>query len=427
MKRKTMDTQKIMYIAPEGLLADNAIRFGLKQSRVESLMASILEKGGVMTPLEVEPTEDNGVYRITDGEYRKTAVERLNKEQGAGLTLPCIIVPNATPLERLKRQLTFNYERENMSPMDTATAIKALLDMSVPRIEIRTMFSRPSSKKGGKVQPASNAYINMLADFLLFSKSVQNKIHLGEIGIEAAYMLTKVLKKDPAKLQSVIDELDLQRKKTLEAEEKDEEKYLASVKKEEEAKAALEVTQKEADASAQKFSEVSAKFDEAAKLEAEAYSKSVAAKKADKETRAAAEKEFNDAKAASATLLKEADEAKKAADKLKAKLASAQEKAEEQRKKLEAARKVQGKAGKATNKADVQTAAKKLEVDGAGHQALKLQEIRDFIRDGAAAGNYPKVQAIFKAVESCIQGIGTPKDAFKEVAKITGEYKTKGK
>jgi hypothetical protein len=423
---ETQTEVEVLQIPPGNLMAENAIRFGLKPSKVEALMADILSQGGVHTPLEVEPTGDEGVYRITDGEYRKTAVERLNKEQGAGLTLPCIVVSNNTPLDRIKRQISHNFQREDMSPMDIATAIKALLDQGVPRIEIRTIFSRPSSKKGGKVQPASNAYINMLADFLLFSKPVQRKIHEGEIGIEAAYMLTKVLKKDPAKLAAVLEELDQQRKKLLAEEEKDEERYLESVKKEEEAKLKLETLQAEAESAAKKFAETSAAFDQAAKAEADAYAaKMAAAKNGDKDTRLAADKAFQEASLKSAEILKQTEALNKESVKLKDKLAAAQAKAEEQRKSMESARKAKDnpKAAKATNKADVQKAAKKMEVDGAGHVALKLQEIRDFVRDGAAAGNFPKVQVIFKSIEQTILGVITDRECFKEVAKITGEYK----
>src|SRR5207249_5746573 len=58
------------------------------------------------------------------------SVEKLNKEQGAGLTVPAIVRPLADDTLRLKHQLTENMDRENQSPMDQAVAIDKLLKRS---------------------------------------------------------------------------------------------------------------------------------------------------------------------------------------------------------------------------------------------------------------------------------------------------------
>lgn len=436
-----MNTQtEVLYVPPEGLLADANIRFSLKESRVKSLMEDIKTQGGVHTPLDVDEPNEGEQYIVTDGAYRLEAVTRLNKE-GAGLTLPVIVHHNEDALARTKRQLSHNYERQDMTPMDLAVAIKALFDAGLPRIEIRQLFPRPSVKRGGQIQPASNAFINMMADFLNFSKSIQKKIHEGEIGVEGAYRLSRILKKDPTKLNAVLEEIEQARAKALAEEEKEEDKYLEGIKKQEDAQAKLEATKKEAEEAAAKLTAISGTFDESARVEADAHAKKLAAQRlasiagSDEEKKASA-KELSDAEAAlkgakekSAAVLKEAEEAKRAKDKLEAKLKSAQDKAEEQKKKLEEARKSQGKAPKkSVGATEVEKAAKKVGADsGQGPVPLKLQDIRDLIHTGALPGSYPKVQEIFKALEGCINGMGTNNECYKAVAKITGEYTSKVK
>ena len=222
---KTADLGVLLHLKPEQIVADSNIRFGLKQSRIDSLAADIAEKGGVIVPVEVEPIK-NGTYSLTSGNYRHAAVTRLNRD-GAGLTIPAIIVQSAG-IERLRRQLSENTERENMSPMDEAVAITQLLGEGLTRMEIREIFTRPGLK-----EPATNSFLNMRMSFLNFPKKIQNMIHSGELGVKAAYFLTR---EPEDKWEPILARAVKETAEETAFEGKIEAEYLASVKKEEEAK-----------------------------------------------------------------------------------------------------------------------------------------------------------------------------------------------
>jgi hypothetical protein len=414
-------------LPPEALLADDNSRFGLRKERIESLMDDILDKGGVMVPLEVEPLPEDNVlaattpYRVTDGHYRHAAVIRLNKEKGAGLVLPCVVVAPGDSTKRLKRQISINYERQDLTPIDTAVAIKRLLDAGVSKMEVREIFKRAGGRKGNKVQPASNSFVNIMLSFLEFPLAIQNKLHNGDLNVGGGMQLYKVFQKDPSKLKEVVADMEAEREKEAEDEEKLEEKYLAQVKKEEEAKATLEKVAKELEAAKSAVQEKSAALDAAAELETEKYKLTKNIHLGDDE-RAKFEADFKVAEAATVAANKEAMAAKKAKEALEEKLKKANEQAEERRLRLEGLRKENAKKAKkkAAGARDVDKAAKKSGVE-LNAVPLKLADIRTCVHDLSTPGNYPKVQAIGIAFRDYFQGHGTDKDLAKTLARITGE------
>lgn len=411
---------------PSVILADENSRFGLKRLRIESLMQSILEQGGVMQPVEVEPIEGAGKgepqYRLTAGFYRHAAVSELNEKQNAGLTLPAIVKPLGDPTMRLKRQLAENMERENQSPMDKAIAIKKLEDAGVPRLEIRKIFSTPGGRKGLSLQPASNAFINMTLSFLDLPKAIQEKIHDGRVGVAAAYELTKV---SPDKRADVLERAEADRIKAIEVEEKDEEKYLNSIKKAEEAKA------KEA-AAAEALKKAEADI-EAAKKDAEellkvAAEKYQAAKVAKGEEKAKAEEAFKAAESFAKAADKKVETLTGTISKLSAQSEKAAKLAAEKLAQLANARKTAkadaaNKGKQAVGSKDVKKAAA---AEGASTQYVKLNatEMRRIIDDLALApGSFPKVREIMKAIKSCFDGVTTDRQLYSQLATLTGEKK----
>ena len=229
-------------IEPGLILADDNARFGLKQTRIDSLAQDIVYQGGIQVPLEVEKLDtpaDGKEYRLTKGHYRLAAATQLNAEQDAGLQVPCIIRTPASGLDRLKLQLSENLERENLSPMDVAVAIKRLLDAGVSKMDVRNIFRRAGGRKGLKLQPASNSFINMMLSFLEFPKATQEKIHDGRVPVSAAYELSKSPRE---KWDKILADAEADRLSEIDREEKDEEKFLEREKK------LAEATQKEKEA-----------------------------------------------------------------------------------------------------------------------------------------------------------------------------------
>src|SRR5438128_873300 len=226
----TQQPSQLLQLDPRTIAADDNVRYNLKKSRTDSLAQSILDEGRVLEPVGVEtisPPVDGKHYRLRWGFYRHAAVEQLNKD-GAGLLLPAVLVDSAETASATKTQIAENHERETLSPMDRAVAIKRLLDSGVSRGDIRRIFSSAGGRKGNTVQPMSNAMLNILLRFLDLPKSVQEKIHDGRVGIEAAYELGKV---PPEKRAAVLEQAEKDRLRRIDLEDKDEQKYLAAEQK----------------------------------------------------------------------------------------------------------------------------------------------------------------------------------------------------
>lgn len=403
------ESEQIVNLDPAKVLADDNSRFGLKPTAVSTLMESILEHGGVMEPVEVEPLEKNKegfTHRLTYGFQRHAAVSRLNMEQNAGLTLPAIVRETEGGAARTRRQIAENNARETMSPMDKAVAIKKLLDSGVEKPEIRRIFASAGGRKGNTVAPMSNAMLNILLNLLDLPKSIQEKIHSGLVGVEAAYMLGKV----PAdKRTAVMERAEANRLAQIEAEEKDEEKFLNAEKRVEESVTKVAEAAKQADEAKAEIEQAEANLAEKVKAR-KAVKMAVAEKdgpadKDDVERMKAAEA---DEKAAH-KLLKDAKN--KLAKALETR-SKAQETVEEVKAKLEESRKAAKKKGsKATiGKQDVKKAAAE-EGTKTGYVALNIGDIRQAIKD-MSAGKLDaddRVAAIAQVFKDCFDGKDTEK------------------
>lgn len=421
MAKQKVAEGTMFHLDPKAILADDNIRFGLDASRIQSLANDILDKGGVMAPVEVAPiTPANGhTHRLTAGFYRLAAVMLLNEATGAGLTIPAILHTNETDIERLKRQVAENRERKDLSPMDTAIAIRRMLDAGMSKIDVRTEFSRPSTaKQGGKAQPASNAWVNMHLSFLDLPDTIKAAIHSGMVGLETAYYLTTL---PDEKREAVLAKAQADAAAAAALEEKREEKFTKEAQREEEeAKKAAEETEKltkiqtmvDVDASALKA---------AADVTTEAYKKVQAAKDA---------KERKEAQAAFTKLEKERVglQAKLTASKKDlAKVAEAREKREqllaERRAKIDEARSKGTTATKVT-KTQVAKAAKETGA-AASHTPLTLNQVRELFKDLMLAGSPDKVRTVASIFHDAIMGITEEKAMFKALLAFTGEGKKK--
>lgn len=423
-------SEQIVQLDPSTILADDNTRFNLKPTRVSELAQSILDMSGVRTPIEVQelkPAQNGFKYRLTAGFYRHAAVTKLNTEQSAGLTLPAIVRNPETDLDRLKNQLTENMQRENMSPMDAAVAIKKLLDLNVSRPDIRRIFSRPTGKKGTIVQPASNSWLNISVRLLDLPKTIQEKIHDGRIGLEAAYELGKV---PPDKRQAVVERAESERTRQLDIEEKDEEKYLKAEQKVVEA----EVAQKTA------LSEVEATRAEVAAATETVTAKKMALKEAQNvpnflELDEAAKKVATEHIKAATADVKAAEKLYKDSSnklaKVITKAKSAEELAADQKAKLEMARKNKtAKSAKGRGKSsdsplgtkEIKKAAQKEGVD-TSNVPLSYAEAKDAIKDLIKQEGSKRVAAIGLAIKQCFDGKTTPKELTHDLAVIVGDIK----
>lgn len=413
---------------PTTILVDDNVRYGLKRHAIDSLKADILEHNGVHTPGEVEPLEtpENGKkYRLTVGAYRHTAVTELNTHDKAGLLFPAIVRSAGSPVDRLRRQLSENLERESMSPLDMAIAIKKLLDAGVSKSDVRTIFARPRPgvKDKMELQPASNSWVNMTLSFLELPKAIQEKIHLGIVGVGAAYELTKV---SPERQVAVLERVEAEQERERKREEGDESKFIAAQKKLDDAKdkAAAEEMLLLTNKDALKIAEDDLKAK--VKAAADAY---VAVQSLPKDTAAEEKKAAEEQYVAAETdvkAVKNLIEAKKRViTKMETKVTGVVSQADQLKQKLENARAAKGKtagkkkAGKGGVSAREVKKAAKEEGDG-NHVPLTILEIRQVVAK-MAASRYPTVKKVGRVLTSCFDGIPSDNEAIDEIAIFVGD------
>ena len=413
----------LVHIDPSSVLADDNSRFGLKDTRIESMAASIIESGGVNLPIEVQSHNGKG-YPLTSGFYR-LAGTLLANEQGAGLTIPALIVPLATSLDRLRRQLSENMERENQSPMDKAVAIKRLLDEGVSKMEIRTIFSAPGGRKGLKIQPASNSFINMTVSFLDLPKAIQAKIHLGLVNVGAAYQLTR---STPDKQDAVLAAAEKERDASITRDEKEEEAFLSKERRGQEAVEKAKGAEKDLELARESLTK--AEGDHKAKVEAEtaAYTAkaSLKPKSAPKKTKDTLEEAFHSAASNTKAAERAVEIAQKAVTKGEEQIAKTSQTADAAKarlKKLQEAKEAKDTKGKrAVSSTQVKKAAQKAGA-GTSYVSPSAKQIRDIFSLLAldAGVHNSKLQAIGKALLKFGTGEYTDAQLVRSLQGVVGE------
>jgi hypothetical protein len=413
--------EQILYVDPTRVRAADNLRYGLKQSRIDSLAANIVEAGGVLNAVEVRALDEaDADYDLTSGFYRHAAVLKLN-ENGAGLLLP-VVVRATDDKARIQHQLSENLERESMSPMDMAVAIDRLLKDGVERKDIRRIFARPSGQKGKEVQPASNAWVNIIRNLLDLPKKLQELVHSGVIGVSGAYAIGKVA---PDKRDALVARILAEREAQLEQESKDEEAFLKAESRVAEAAEKLKTVSDDEAA-------LRTGVDAAVKATKDSMNAFRALQKVDylnlpKEEKEAHRKSLNEAEAA----VKAAQKAEKDTKNKLAKAIETRKKVEEvtaeAKAKLDAAQKAKAAPKKApapVSEADVNKAAAK---EDGGFVPLTLSETRAAIKEIQEEAGDPGVAAIGSILSRLLSGEFTTKAAVKalgslkpQAPKITG-------
>lgn len=421
-----MRDSQIAYALPEEIqTGDNGARFDLNDARVDQLADSILSEGQVLQPVACTLDGKDRKLKLLFGFHRHAAVAKLNKDQGAGLKLPYIILDRTEALAQLKTQVSENNQRQELSPMDKAVAMKGMLDNGVSRKDVRSIFAVPGGRKGTHFAPMSNSTLNIHLRFLELPKTIQEKIHSGSLTWAAAYELGRVT---PDKRTEVLKKAEEEQERQLSKEARDEQKYLDAEKKLIEA----ENTQRESavllDKTRQGIVDAQTILAEQQKTFSEVQKEVggiVTGKKAnEKDKKAAAEK----LKAAQTDLTgaeKSVQAAKEEAEKAEKKAKAAAEKAKEIREKLEAQRKaLKTKKANGVGPTAIKKAAQ--ETEGAregGHVPLNIQSIREFLKEGATQTEYAKTAKVFKYLRSCCDGVSFPKEAIGNIAMLLGEKK----
>jgi hypothetical protein len=280
------------------------------------------------------------------------------------------------------------------------------------RIDIRTLFSRPSSRKGakGKPEPASNAWVNMMLSFLELPKPAQDKIHNGVVGVAAAYQLTKVPKEKQSEILARAEE---ERQKELEREEKEEERFLTTEKKVKEQTEKVDAAKTALQVAEVKVKETSEAFDKQTNLTTELF-KVFKGKHNTPKDKKAADSAFKNAEKARVACEIAATDAQKEYEKAQVAFSKL---TEEKVKKV--AKVTEERTKKAAVKpADVTKAAKDAGAS-VGAVPLNASEMRKVVIEMALPTgdtSDKKLIAIGEALRDCFAGITIPKELYKQIS-----------
>lgn len=149
------------------------------EEKLKELSQSIKSKG-VIEPLTVRLAEGDGRYQIVTGERRFKAAQLAGLQE-----IPCII-KHLSNEEILTYQLIENLQREDLSPIDEANALKKLLEQDLTQVEV--------SKLIGKSQP----YISQILKILDLPKNILQQAKT--ISVTKEHLLQLVKSKDPESL-----------------------------------------------------------------------------------------------------------------------------------------------------------------------------------------------------------------------------------
>jgi len=114
-----------------------------------SELAESIRENGIIQPLVISPSEQNGEYYLIAGE------RRLKAAKLAGLDVVPVIIRDVNELQQLELALVENVQREDLSPLETAEAYRQLADDF-------TLSHEEIAKKVGKSRVAVTNTIRLL-------------------------------------------------------------------------------------------------------------------------------------------------------------------------------------------------------------------------------------------------------------------------
>lgn len=180
-----IDSERIVNLAPDLIQANRQQpRHDFNQDNLRELADSIRECG-ILQPLIVAKTTAG--YELIAGERRLRAAKLV------GLKTVPVIVRSVDEQQKLALALIENVQRENLSPLEEATAYRRLLDeFQLTQDELASRVSKPRST------------ITNLLRLLNLPVSAQQALRSGQINLGQAKVLAGV---DPTKQDQVLREM----------------------------------------------------------------------------------------------------------------------------------------------------------------------------------------------------------------------------
>lgn len=155
------------------------------QDSLERLAESIRELGEIIDPLTVEYDEQEDIFKIISGERRFRAAKIVGLE-----TLPCIL-KEVDDKKRILLQLIANLQRENITPLEETTGIRALIE--------KFGYSQTQS---AKILNKSKSYISQILGLERLTPPAKEIVQTSELSKEALIQASR--EKDPEKQVKIL-------------------------------------------------------------------------------------------------------------------------------------------------------------------------------------------------------------------------------
>jgi len=169
-----MQREQIQYLALDQIQTTSQVRTHFDEEAIHGLAMSLKELGQLQ-PIRVRKI--GGKFVPVDGERRCRAALK------AGITTIAVIIEekDLNEGEVIQRQLIANCQREELTPLEKARAVRSLMEAT------GWNASQAASKLG-----ISNATTTRLLSLLNLPAALQRKVEQGQIAVSAAYELAKV-------------------------------------------------------------------------------------------------------------------------------------------------------------------------------------------------------------------------------------------
>ena len=130
---------ELKYLEPDRILVEESVRKTPGEEKGLEDLADSIAKHGMLQPILVEPTGEEGRYKLLIGERRFKAAGKAGLE-----TVPAIILGEALkPGEALEARLIENLHREDLDSLDEAEAYLALREMGYTVATIGRRVGKP--------------------------------------------------------------------------------------------------------------------------------------------------------------------------------------------------------------------------------------------------------------------------------------------
>ncbi|MEU3051089.1 ParB/RepB/Spo0J family partition protein [Streptomyces sp. NPDC006984] len=137
-------------------------------------LATSIDTYGLMQAIEVRPDNDQGGYEIVSGERRWRAHQLLGRTK-----IRVTVVSEQNELKRLKRSVSENVNREDMTPFEEARAFQRILD------EEEGATPESVAADFGK----TTTYVKLRLALLDLREEIAKHVQDGQIGTQAAVQI----------------------------------------------------------------------------------------------------------------------------------------------------------------------------------------------------------------------------------------------